>query len=368
MSNQKYYTATIPLPNGQRKWIRAKTKEGVEKKKKQLMVSIGQGINVLDHTTVKDFAELWYETYKEPYLRPKSLEAINNALKNHILPAIGNVQVKDITPLHVQRILLSLSDRSKTLNAQVLQVLRGIFNTAVDNGIILKTPITTNTKVGGTKTKEKTALTREQSEQLLTSIAGTRAYLFCLIALQTGMRRGEILGLRWADVDIDNGLIRVSNNAVLTNTSVVVSENTKTDAARRTLPIPPALQSVPMEEKRKSTSVYVVPAQNGSVMNRSSFVKMMEIIQTRTAPRPELLGQPVDLWHPNVKYGIDFKVTAHQLRHTYITRLFESGLDLKEVQYLAGHATPTMTLKVYTHYIQESRFSYTAEKVKAALE
>jgi integrase len=63
---------------------------------------------------------------------------------------------------------------------------------------------------------------------------------------------------------------------------------------------------------------------------------------------------------------LDFPVTAHQLRHTYITRLFESGLDIKEIQYLAGHSSVEMTLKVYTHYQRESRQEETAKKVFAA--
>ena len=65
--------------------------------------------------------------------------------------------------------------------------------------------------------------------------------------------------------------------------------------------------------------------------------------------------------------SLDFHVTPHQLRHTYITRLFESGLDIKEIQYLAGHSTIDMTLRVYTHYQHESRKKETAQKVCAAL-
>ena len=63
----------------------------------------------------------------------------------------------------------------------------------------------------------------------------------------------------------------------------------------------------------------------------------------------------------------DTHITAHILRHTYITRLFEAGLDIKEIQYLAGHSTMDMTLKVYTHYDRRSHEAKTAEKVREAL-
>ena len=83
---------------------------------------------------------------------------------------------------------------------------------------------------------------------------------------------------------------------------------------------------------------------------------------TQGVNRP-LVSAVLRLWR-----DIDLQSFSFCNASIMVTRLFESGLDLKEVQYLAGHATPTMTLRVYTHYIQESRFSQTAEKVKWALD
>ena len=91
---------------------------------------------------------------------------------------------------------------------------------------------------------------------------------------------------------------------------------------------------------------------------------MRQTIESRT------VDNPADLWttapHSKVVRTLDFHVHPHQLRHTYITRLFESVLDIKEIQYLAGHATVNMTLRVYTHYQHESRQQSTAQKVCAA--
>jgi integrase len=70
--------------------------------------------------------------------------------------------------------------------------------------------------------------------------------------------------------------------------------------------------------------------------------------------------------HPNVVKSLDFHVSPHVLRHTYITRLFEAGVDLKAVQYLAGHATPDMTLKVYIHYLKNQRQEEAAQKIEDA--
>ena len=83
-------------------------------------------------------------------------------------------------------------------------------------------------------------------------------------------------------------------------------------------------------------------------MTQSSFRKMWE--------------------HTNkVKPHIDSALTPHILRHTYCTRLFEAGFDIKEIQYLMGHSTPDMTMKIYTHYSKRSRFSETAAHIREAL-
>ena len=98
--------------------------------------------------------------------------------------------------------------------------------------------------------------------------------------------------------------------------------------------------------KKNSHSQYVIAMENHKPLTKSSYKSMWKLIE-RELPEAH--------------------VTAHILRHTYITRLFEAGLDIKEVQYLAGHSTVDMTLRVYTHYDRRSREAQTAEKVRNAL-
>ena len=361
----KLYTTTVRLPDGSRKWLRAKTKEDLERKKAELLVQIGAGLDVLNDSTFGEFAIMWLNTYKRPYLREKSIEAVENALYTHIFPYIEHTPIKKVTPMQIQIIMAAITNKSKTLNNQVLQALRGVCDTAVDNGLLLKSPIPGKLRVGGIPTKEKTALTPEQSQRLLDAIKGTRAYLFCLIALQTGMRRGEICGLMWSDVDFEKKVIHVRHNAILKDGISTVSENLKTSAAARNIPIPPSLLSALTSARRNTNSIYVVPGTDGTPMTKSSFARLMGIIENRTTLSPDELGTAK--LHSTVVRTLDFPVTAHLLRHTYITRLFESGLDIKEIQYLAGHTTVEMTLRVYTHYQQESRHAETAKKVTSAL-
>lgn len=254
---------------------------------------------------------------------------------------------------------------SKSLNDKVIQILRGVFNAAVDNNLIAKSPVPTKIKSKGVRTKEKTALTADQSKRLLNAVSSTRAYLFCLIALQTGMRRGEICGLMWEDIDLDKQIIHVRHNAVFTSSQTIVSEALKTSAAVRDIPIPPTLLDTLKGLKSSGGSPFVLHMDNGKPLSQSSFSNLWDMVRRRTVADPAELGTKAT--NSKMVRSLDFHVTPHLLRHTYITRLFESGLDIKEIQYLAGHTTVDMTLRVYTHYQHETRQQDTANKVCAAL-
>ena len=181
---------------------------------------------------------------------------------------------------------------------------------------------------------------------LLDKVENVRAKTFLLIALHTGMRRGEILGLQWDDVDFKSKAIHIRHNAVLGRYETTISEDMKTKAGKRDVPLSEELEEWLLSRKKTSHSKFVLSMQNNQPLTKSSYKSMWKLIE-RELP--------------------DTHVTAHILRHTYITRLFEAGLDIKEIQYLAGHTTVDMTLRVYTHYDRLSRESQTGEKVRAAL-
>ena len=234
--------------------------------------------------------------------------------------------------------MAALSSKSKSLQSKVLAILRNIFCIAQENGLVAKSPVSVMLRAGGKKTQEKIALTPEESELLLSRIKNKRAKTFAMIALNTGMRRGEIIALRWKDIDFREKIIHVSSNALVKEGKTEVDAEVKTPAAIRNIPLPEALEKWLLQQ-------FVVAMENHQALTKSSFRSMWRLVE-RELPNKHL--------------------TAHILRHTYITRLFEAGLDIKEVQYLAGHSTVDMTLRVYTHYDRQSREKQTIEKVREA--
>ena len=161
-------------------------------------------------------------------------------------------------------------------------------------------------------------LTVEESLILLDKVQNPRARTFLLTALHTGMRRGEILGLQWKDIDFKAKVIHVRHNAVVSEGESTVSEELKTKAAKRNLPLSEELEVWLLQRKKTSHSQYVIAMENHKPLTKSSYRSLWRLIE-RELPEKH--------------------ITAHILRHTYITRLFEAGLDVKEVQYLAGHST-----------------------------
>lgn len=341
----KYLTKAIQLPDGTRKYIRARDQKELEEKVLKAQILVNAGVDICSEETFGHFAQMWYDIYKKPYLRENSLLSIKNTLNTHILPHIGGYRLRDISPMQIQALMASLSGKSNSLQAKVLVVLRNIFCVAQENGLVAKSPVSSTLKAGGVKTKEKIALTPEESERLLTSIKNTRAKTFAEVALNTGMRRGEILALRWADVDFTKKVIRVRSNALVKEGKTEIRSELKTMAANRDIPLSEELEHWLLQQKRHSKSPFVVSMENGRPMTKSSFRSMWRLIE-REVP--------------------EYHITAHILRHTYITRLFEAGLDIKEVQYLAGHSTVDMTLRVYTHYDRKTREAQTVEKVRSA--
>jgi len=261
-------------------------------------------------------------------------------LNHQILPILGGYRLQDIGPMQIQALMAGLAGKSNSLQSKVLIHLRSIFTAAMENGLVSKSPVSSMLKPSGNRTEEKVALTPEESALLLDKVKDVRARTFLLIALHTGMRRGEIIGLLWEDIDFEKKVIHVRHNAIIKEKATTISSDLKTKAGKRDIPLSEELEQWLTDRERNTHSKYVFAMKNHKPMTLSSYKSM---------------------WRHIEKELPDAHVSAHILRHTYITRMFEAGLDIKEVQYLAGHSTVDMTLRVYTHYDQRSRTKESAD-------
>ena len=201
-------------------------------------------------------------------------------------------------------------------------------------------------------------------EKLLQATKGLPPYLFVMLGLYAGLRREEILALKWDSVylDLDAPYLTVRRAWHTENNRPVILTELKTNAAKRSIPLPPQLLEALKEAKESSTSDYVIANKDGQPLTYTQFKRLWTYITTRTAkPRKAkklaggkyvkytiypVLGEKARN-NGKVVYSLDFEVTPHQLRHTYITNLIFASVDPKTVQYLAGHENSKITMDIY---------------------
>lgn len=349
-----YYRKRLKLADGTWKDVRAKSKEELRAKLYELETAQRMGLILDDKTTVAELLAQWYQNRKDGLSFSRQRD-FANAINTHICPVMGAMQVRKVKPEDCQRVMANLAGKSKSLQSKVLCVMKMGFECAVDNGLILRSPAT-KIKAGGVETKEKVPLTPEQCAALEEATKGTRAYLFILIGLYTGLRREEICGLRWCDIDLNDTAPHLTvNNAVrFENGTGIFPSPLKTKAAHRTIPLPAKLAAALREAKTTATSVFVIPAKDGSNASLQTVRNLMKIVDRRRLPDDDTLLDGAKQRGPQIQRTLDFSITPHILRHTYITRLCQSGCDIKKIQYLAGHSDITVTLGIYSHVVGNS--------------
>lgn len=357
-----YYRKRVKLASGCWKDVRAKTKETLRAKLYDLETAQRMGVILDDKTTVAELAAQWYNNRKDG-LSMSRQEDYRSAINLRICPVLGAMKVRDVKPEHCQRVMAQASSYSFSTQQKTVSAMKQIFECAVDNGLMLRSPAE-KIKAGGAKPKEKKPLTVEQCAQLEAAVAGTRAYIFVMLGLYAGLRREEICGLQWKDIDLEADPPRLTvNNAIqFSGGKAVLSPTLKSSAAYRTIPLPPCLADALQDERERSKSLFVIHAADGGQISYQGMRNIIGIIDRRSPPteakkarraaREAELGRPIAPRKTQkniVKIG--FRVTPHQLRHTYITRLIENRMDIKKVQYLAGHEDIRMTLNIYSHVV-----------------
>lgn len=341
----RYYRKRIKLKNGLWKDVRAKTKEELRHKLYDLETAQRMGLVLDDKTTVSELLSQWYQNRKDALSFARRQDYVN-AINNHICPVLGAYKLRDVKPEDCQTVLARLSHKSRSLQVKVLGVMNMAFDCAVENGLILRSP-SARLKAGGIPAKEKEPLTPAQCEALEQAIKGTRAYLFVLLGLYAGLRREEICGLRWSDIHLkaEAPYLTVNHAVRFEKGKGIFPSPLKTKAAHRTIPLPLPLAQALQEAKRNSSSVFVVPSQSGTNASLQTVRNLMGLIKRRSS------SSSASKRGPKIVHTLDFAVTPHLLRHTYITRLCESGMDIKKIQYLAGHNDIKVTLGIYAHVV-----------------
>ena len=361
----KSYRKRIMDADGKYVAIYGKTPEELTRKLQEAQRQIETAAYNLEYPTLGAYADRWMAIYL-PKLSAGTQTDYRYIIEHFIKAPLGHRRMADITQDDIELALVSVNTKSESVYRKTVMLFKRIFEAAEDSGIIEKSPCRKLSK-GGIPQEEKVALNDEQIAVLLDAIstATTDIVPFVMIGLYAGLRREEILGLMWRNVTLDGNAPHISVRTALRweHNRPVVSTELKTPAARRDVPIPPQLVECLRAHKERSNSEYVFSRKDGRPKTESQFQNMWESVTTRMVKERTYVkyinGQRVlktispqkgeKAKHHKFCYTIDFHVSPHILRHTYITNLLLAGVDVKTVQYLAGHEKAKITMDIYAH-------------------
>lgn len=310
-----------------------------------------------------DFAEQWFREYAAIRLKPKSIDGYR-WMSKRIYNAIGNLSMNRITPRHLQKFVVDLTNTtrcdckhkrgeklsSKTIK-EYISMISTIFDYAIKMQVVRDNPCRAVTLPKPDKEKRE-VYSLEEVQKMLSLFeqepeSHFKYVLFYTMAVYTGFRRGELLGLEWKDMDFDCGMISVNRTSLYSKAKGgTYTETPKTETSYRTLKLPGNViemlyrwKNLQNEQKNKLGDNWV---ETDRIFTRSN-------------------GLPMDGTAPGAFFkkfcertGMRY-VCNHSFRHFNASVLISNGVDVKTVQSCLGHSTPTTTLSIYCHSFQEAK-------------
>ena len=364
INGHSYYRTVITDEEDNRISLYGKTREELYDKEMAALEQIDNASFRRKSPTVAEYCEKWL-LLQSAHVRATTLIDYTSKVRRHIIAELGDRHIADVTLDDIQVALVPVSEKSESVYKSVVVLYKSIFRAAKESHVIEDNPtVHLTAKGGGVPQTDKIPLTDEQVERLLAAIKGLPPYVFVMLGLYAGLRREEILALQWDSVylDTDAPYLTVRRAWHTEHNRPVILMELKTKAAERNIPLPVCLAECLREAKATSTSEYVVANRDGKPLSYTQFKRLWQYIVTRTTKERSyyryengkrvkhtvkpVLGEKA-AHNGNVVYSLDFEVTPHQLRHTYITNLIHASVDPKTVQYLAGHESSKITMDIY---------------------
>lgn len=306
--------------------------------------------------SLNDFLDQWLEKSARPRVRERTYTDYVGLLNYYVRPKLGGRQLAKLTPLDIQGLYAAMQSegaskrKPKGLSARTVRychaVLRSALGQAVKWGMIQSNPAEL-VDLPRQERREYVVLTKEQAAQFLSYVRGKKYGIAFELALSTGMRPEEYLGLRWRDVDLKKGSVTIQKVLTYTKKPWKLTDP-KTTKSRRTIPLPAstvaALKAHRVAQAKDRLSYKGEYHDHGFVVAQPNGEPMQAAVLRRVHFRPAL-----------EKLEFPTALRLYDLRHTCASLLLEAGENPKTISERLGHASVVLTLDVYSHLMPNAQ-------------
>jgi integrase len=310
--------------------------------------------------TVSELMKEWMELYGKANLRESTYDANESLIRNHIDPTIGPIPLAKLKPLHIQRMLADKlsggradgrnGGMSESSVNHIYRVLHRALSQAVDWELVQRNAADA-VKPPKIEKGAPPVWSQDQVDEFLARLGSHRLRPLYLLALATGMRKSEILGLRWKDIDWDNQCLSVIQTRVTTAKGRVIErERTKSRSSKRVIELSPKMAAVLRRHKAiqreeqlmlgKPQSELLFTSEAGTPIGARNLLRHFQMLADKNDRRKSRM---VNIPLPAIPF--------HGLRHTCATLLLQKGVHPKIVSEMLGHATVGITLDTYSHVL-----------------
>ncbi len=335
------------------------TRAAAEKELRRRLTALDKGMHVDPSTlTVAESLDQWLDDVAPSSVGPKALERYRGLCKNQIKPHIGDRPLQKLRPADIAAWLQALG--KTRIGVRSIRHAHGVLRTALAHAAaveVVERNVVSVIKPPKPVRTEVEILNAEQIADALRRLEGHSIYPIAALAIGTGARRGEIAALRWNDLDLKGGTVRIERSLEQTKEGLRIKPP-KTAAGRRTVSLPSFAVDALRDHRRQTLELRLalgIGALPGDAPVFGDF--------DGNWPNPCSIS---DSWRDAVKSRNLPKVTFHALRHSHASALIAAGLDVVTVSRRLGHASPALTLSTYSHLF-ENKDDQAAAAIDAAL-